>query len=482
MRPFSLYLVIGSGSVAALFISLALPVFLPGWRWQHEPLHSTIEALGGLTAIAMTLVLLHSTKEHTRKKFHVVAGGFLAMGILEVFHALSTPGNGFVLLRNMASLFGGIGCALVWLRPSEKNRISESLMLWLVAGGTLGIGTWILGFPEQLPVLLRQGEFTPTAIAPKSVACMLFLAGAVHFLLDYRRTRQSEDVIFACLALMFGLAEMMFTYSTIWDGSWWFWHWLRLMAYLLVLGYVGHDYLATLSDLKISLAQTKQAEESVRRNEQQLREVLEERERLAEDLHDGAIQSIFSLGLSLERCQRLIPKNPKEAISRIGDVTADLKLVIRDLRSYISGIELEPENDLPLEEAMASLVRTINHSAPFHFRLQVDQAATILLTPEERMHVLYIIKEAMSNTLRHAGAKSGLVSLEIQNEAVRLAVEDDGFGFNPADDEKHGYGLRNMAARSRRLGARLEVLSERGRGTRIIFEIPKKGSHVSTSA
>ncbi|GJL63964.1 MAG: hypothetical protein NPIRA04_26180 [Nitrospirales bacterium] len=480
MRPFSLYLVIGSGSVAALFISLTLPVLLPGWRWQHEPLHSTIEALGGLTAIAMAIVLHHSAKEHARKKFHVVAGGFLAMGLLEVFHALSTPGNGFVLLRNMASLFGGIGFALVWFRSSEDKRKSESLMLWLVAGGTLGFGIWILGFPEQLPILLRQGEFTPTAIAPKSLACMLFLAGAVHFLLDYRRTRRSEDVIFSCLALMFGLAELMFTYSTIWDGPWWFWHGLRLMAYLLVLGYVGHGYLTTLSDLKISLAQTKQAEESVRQSEQQLRDVLEERERLAEDLHDGAIQSMFTLGLSLERCTKLIPKNPKEAMSTIGDVIADLKLVIRDLRSYISGIEPEHENDPPMEEAMTSLVRTMNHSAPFDFRMQIDQAASTLLTPDERTHVLYIIKEAMSNSLQHAQAKSGAVSLHVQNEVVRLEIEDNGLGFDTANDENHGYGLRNMAARSRRLGARFEVLSERGQGTRIIFEIPKKDNHVST--
>ncbi len=479
MRAFSLYLVICGGSLAVLLISLILPILLPGWRWQHEPLHSTIEALGGLTAIAMAIVLLHSTKKHDREKFHAVAGGFLAMGLLEVFHALSTPGDGFVLLRNMASLFGGIGFSLVWLRTAEKRKMSESTMLWLIAGGTLAIGIWILGFAEQLPVLIRQGEFTPTAIAPKSIACMLFLAGAVYFLLDYRSTRQLEDVMFACLALMFGLAELMFTYSTIWDGPWWYWHWLRLMAYFLVMGYVGHGYLNAFSDLQISLVQTLQAEESVRRSEQQLREVLEERERLAEDLHDGAIQSMFTLGLSLERCQRLIPKNPKEAISTIGDVIADLKLVIRDLRNYISGTEAESENFPPLKEAIASLVRTMNHSAPIHFRMHVDQAATTLLTPDERTHVLYVIKEAMSNSLQHAGAKSGSVSLHVQNEIVRVEVKDDGFGFDPADDERHGYGLRNMAARSRRLGARLEVRSERNKGTRIIFEILKKGSHVS---
>lgn len=480
MKPFSLYLIIGSGSVVALLGSLGLPILFPGWRWHYEPLHSTIEAIGGLSAIAMAIVLLYSTKEHARKKFYPVAGGFLTMGLLEVFHALSAPGNGFVLLRSMASLVGGLGFAFVWLSTSEKRKKNDGVMLWLLVVGSFGFGIGTLGFPEQLPVLIRQGEFTPTAIAPKSLACIFFLAGAMHFFLNYRSTRKFEDGMFACLALMFGLAELMFTYSTMWDGPWWFWHWLRLMAYLLVLGYVGQGYLSTLSELQISLAQTKQAEESVRRSEQQLRDVLDERERLAQDLHDGAIQSIFTLGLSLERCQRLIPKNPKEAISKIGDVIADLKVVIRDLRNYISRRESDSEHERPLEEAITSLVRTMNHSAPFNFHVHIDPTAVRQLTHEEATHVLYILQEAMSNSLRHAHATSGTVSLHMQDAVVRLEIEDDGRGFDIALEQSHGYGLRNMAARARRLGARFELMSEKGKGTHIIFDIHKKESYVAT--
>lgn len=484
IKTYPLYLALGASSVAVLVTGLALQVFLPGWRWHHEPLHSTLEALGGLAAMAMAIVLLQRTDAQARRKLYPLAGGFLGMGLLEVFHAMTTPGNGFVLLRSMASLVGGIGFGFVWLRAPERPGSTPKWMPWVIAGGALAFGIWTLATPEQLPALIRQDEFTPTAIAPKSLACMLFLAAAVRFLLDYHRTRSSEDFLFACLALMFGLAELMFTYSTIWDGPWWFWHWLRLMAYLLVLGYVGQGYLKTVSDLQNSLLQTKQAEETVRQSEQRLRQVIEERERLAQDLHDGAIQSIFTLGLSLERCQRLIPRDPKGAVRQISDVIADLKLVIRDLRSYIGGAEPEPENGPPLGEAMASLVRTMNHSAPFPFHIQeVDQAATTLLSPAEATDVLYVLKEAMSNSLRHSRAKSGSVSLLVHNGTVRLEVEDDGFGFDTADVPDPGYGLRNMAARARRLGGRLEVLSERGKGTRVIFEIHKKGGgHVSASA
>lgn len=165
----------------------------------------------------------------------------------------------------------------------------------------------------------------------------------------------------------------------------------------------------------------------------------------------------------------------------MGDVIADLKLVIRDLRNFISGAEPEPENSLPLEEAMASLLRTMNQSAPFHFRMQVDPSVATQLTSTEATDLLYVIKEAMSNSLRHAQATSGSVSLQMHNGIVRLEIEDDGLGFDQADIQVPGNGLQNMAARARRLGARFEVLSRPGKGTCIIFEIHKKGNYVSAS-
>ncbi len=404
------------------------------------------------------------------------------MGLLEVFHAMSIPGNGFVLLRSIASLFGGIGFGLVWLSAaSEKPGSNPWWMPWVIAGGALTCGLWVMGHPEQVPVMIRHGEFTPTAIAPKSLACMFFLLAAGRFFLDHHRSAKPDDLLFACLALLFGLAELMFTYSTIWDGAWWFWHLLRLTAYLLVLGYVGRGYLTTVSDLQHALDQTKQAEETIRRSERQLREVLEERERLAQDLHDGAIQSIFTLGLSLERCQRLIPKDPNQAISKVGDVIADLKLVIRDLRNYISGNEDELEKTLSMEEAIASLVRSINHSSPFLFRMHVDPIATKQLTAAEADDLMYIMKEAMSNSVRHAQATSGSISLQMHKGTFHLEIKDNGLGFDTSNVQDPGNGLGNMAARARRLGARFEVLSIKGKGTCIIIEIHKKGNNVTAS-
>ncbi|WP_447962482.1 sensor histidine kinase [Nitrospira sp. Ecomares 2.1] len=477
MNPFTLYLMIGGGGMAALVMGVFLPGVWPGLRWSHEPLHSTLETVGGLAAISMGIVLLQRTTEHTNQKFYPIAGGFLGMGILEVFHALSIPGNGFVLLRGSASLLGGVGFGLMWLSAKRKHHTTIKWMPWVMTGGALALGLWTIGFPQYVPVMVREGAFTPAAVAPKSFASMLFFAGSLRFFLDYRNSGRSEDFLFASLALMFGLAELMFTYSVIWGSRWWFWHVLRLMVYFLILWYVGRGYLATVSELRTSLVQTKQAEQASRRSEEQLRTVLEDRERMARDLHDGVIQSTFALRLNLERCQRLITQNPKEALAGISDVLMELKFVIQDLRRHINGLEPECLNGQQWVEEMRTLVHTVEKSQNLLLHLQIDQEAADMLTPEEATHLLFVVKESISNSVRHSHATSGTVSLQAREGAVCLEVTDNGLGFDLENTYEGVHGLKNMAARAKRLGAYFQVWSKPHRGTRIVFEITKEGGH-----
>ncbi|MEO8328266.1 MAG: histidine kinase, partial [Nitrospirota bacterium] len=253
-----------------------------------------------------------------------------------------------------------------------------------------------------------------------------------------------------------------------------------LMAYFLVLGYVGRGYLATVSELRTSLIQTKHAEQASRRSEQQLRAVLEDRERMAQDLHDGVIQSTFALRLNLERCQRLIPQHPKEALTGISDVLMELKFVIQDLRRHINGLEPECLNGQQWVEEMRTLVHTVEKSQNLPFHLQIDQEAADLLTPEEATDLLFVVKESISNSVRHAQATSGTVSLQAREKTVCLEVTDNGLGFDLGNTYEGVHGLKNMAARAKRLGAYFQVWSKPHRGTRIVFEISKKGSHART--
>lgn len=475
--PLHLILIgIGTGS---LLMSFALWALWSDWRGQNVPLHSAMSALGALAAIAMATVLFQRRVEENGARFRTLALGFLGMGILEAFHAILPPGNGFILSRNLAGLLGGAGFVLACVPESDRPWTGRQGTVWALVAGSVALGLWTLAFPDHLPEMMRNGEFSPTAVAPKSLASLFFLGAAARFLVEFRRSGRSDEYFLACLALLFGLAELMFTYSRLWDSVWWFWHLLLLAATLWVLGYLGRSYLQTLSGLRVALAQAQRAEDAAHRSEQQLRRALEARERMAQDLHDGVIQSIYAVGLALERAQRLMTRDSKEAVRQLGASIADLKLVIRDLRGYLVGLEAPISNGRELEAALASLVKTLE--GPHHLRvaLEVDPLAADQVTPEQAAHLLYIVQEAMSNSLRHSGASTGALSLRLQDGRVRLELQDHGVGFHPQAVKERGHGLRNMAARAQRLGAQLQVLSEPGHGTRVVLDLPKESVHVS---
>ncbi len=479
-RSISAYVLLGVGAAVSLLAGPVLHGLWPDWRWHHLPLHSTMEALGGLASIGMAGVLFQRPEHQQGGKFQALGSGLLGMGLLAIFHAIAEPGNGFVLLRNMASLVGGIGFAFVWRSDSEQAPSRRAWLPWLTATGTVGFGIWVLTTPAQVPEMIRSEEFTPTAVAPQSLASLLFVTAAWRLLADYTRTDRSEDYLFACLALLFAMAELVFMYSVMWDTRWWFWHTLRLTACLLMLGYLGKSYLHMVADLKNSLVHTKHAEETLRRSERQLKEALDERQRMAEDLHDGAIQSIYAITLGLERCQRQTGVAPQETAGRLGNAVKDLKSVIRDLRGYLVGLEAPIRNGQELEAALDAMVQTMDNPNQTRFRLDTNPAALDQVTAEQASHLVAIAREAMSNSVRHAGAQAGKVSLELRDGHVRLVVEDDGTGFEPSARQLTGHGLKNMEARARKIGGSLSVLSEPGRGTRIICDLPREPIHAST--
>ena len=477
VRSLPLPAAIGTSAGLALAIALIVHGTLPDWRWYQPLFHSVIEALGGLCAIVLALVLFKKDNDPPDVNSLPLAIGFLSMGVLEEFHAVSESGNAFIALRGLASLSGALGFALAWLPSSQRGVPRVGWLPWAGFGTAVGLGAFVLTCPDCVPDMIRNGEFAPAAIVPTTVASLLFLLSAVRFWRGYRRANTSEAYLFACLALVFGLAECMFTFSSLWDVRWWFWHLLRLLGYSLVLVFMVNGYQRMLVDLRLSLAQTRKAEESARGSQLHLRQVLEDREGMAQDLHDGIIQSLFALTLNLERCQRLARTQADEAIEQLGLAVASVKTVIRDLRGFIGGLRPEIADGCGLAEALATQVKSIQAVSDLKVSMRLDPAAAQLLAPEQAMHVLNIAREALSNALRHAKAHTVSLVLEREPTGVRLMVEDDGIGIQ-AGAPQEGEGLKNMAARAARLHANMHVSSEPGRGTRITCELPMETVHV----
>lgn len=193
-----------------------------------------------------------------------------------------------------------------------------------------------------------------------------------------------------------------------------------------------------------------------------------ERNRIARDLHDGAIQIVYTAGLLVESAHQLTPPE-SAAASRLEKAMAVLNDAIAALRRNLG--ELRParaKESLP--EALEQLAADPRFRSMIDVRLEIDMPRTASMAPARIDHVLAVVAEALSNVVRHARARHVLIAVTHQDGRLQLVVEDDGSGAGP--EPVAGYGLRNMRDRARLLGGRLEVTSAAGKGTRVQLDIP----------
>jgi len=261
-----LYLVLFVITIGSILICVALHDLWRDWRLVNEPLHSTMEALGALAAIFMAILLFERKQEEYNGKLLFLAIGFLSMGLLGVFHALISLGRGFVLLYSMSNLVGGLCFALIWLpwHLLDRDGAWKRWLPWIVVIGSLFFLIWTLIARETLPVMVRDGKFTGTAVWINLLAGVFFLAAAGRLLLDFHHSKKMEFYLLGCMAVLLGTTGLMFRYSSIWGSSWWFWHLMRLITFLLVPVYLSYEYRQKVSDLRVTLAERKQAEEALR--------------------------------------------------------------------------------------------------------------------------------------------------------------------------------------------------------------------------
>jgi signal transduction histidine kinase len=197
--------------------------------------------------------------------------------------------------------------------------------------------------------------------------------------------------------------------------------------------------------------------------------VLEDRERIAQELHDGVIQSLFAVGMGLQAAGA-VADDAETVRGRLDTAVGDVDRVIRDLRNYIFGLGADLA-DRELSRALHDLVNELRPGTDIAIRLQVDPEAAAVLS-SRATDVVQFAREAMSNAVRHSGAASLSLVLTRGDGSCVLELEDDGKGFDLEAAQGRGRGLSNLRARAQTLGADLDLDSEPGRGTRVRLRLP----------
>lgn len=202
--------------------------------------------------------------------------------------------------------------------------------------------------------------------------------------------------------------------------------------------------------------------------------VIEERERIGADLHDGVIQRIYGVNLSLDEVPELVATRPDEAAARVEQAIDALNATIGEIREFIF-ILRAPGTETGLAPSLHALAAEVRLQTGLQVNVAIEDVPPIA---EERIReVLSIVREALSNAARHAAATHAELSVRREVGRIRVEIADDGIGFEVEASRAEGHhGLVNMVRRADRLGGTLEVLSRPQAGTRIMLTLPTERS------
>ncbi|MCS7178510.1 MAG: histidine kinase [Anaerolineae bacterium] len=200
-----------------------------------------------------------------------------------------------------------------------------------------------------------------------------------------------------------------------------------------------------------------------------------ERQILARQMHDGPAQALTNLVLQAEICERLFSVDPERARAELANLKSAVVATFQRVRSFIANLRPMMLDDLGL---VPTLRRHVEDLAEGGFRVQLS------ITGRERRFASYkevtifrVIQELLINAREISYATRAQVSVDIGEDRVRVSVEDDGSGFEPAELGKGGavaekMGLETLRERVEMLGGRFQIESSPGRGTRAMFELP----------
>jgi signal transduction histidine kinase len=204
-----------------------------------------------------------------------------------------------------------------------------------------------------------------------------------------------------------------------------------------------------------------------------------ERNRIAREMHDGVVQSLFSVSLGIEVCKKLVQRDPVQVVARLEDLQSHLNSSMGELRRLVYDLRSMRLKQLGLQRAIEYWIREVSSSdgGP---RGQLTVEGALPAMSQQLESCLYrVAKESVSNVIKHAEAQRFAVRLSGGEDCVALVVEDDGCGFDVeaamSADRPSGVGLRSIKERVGREGGLLAINSALNHGTVISVEFSGLG-------
>ncbi|PRO64909.1 sensor histidine kinase [Alkalicoccus urumqiensis] len=231
-----------------------------------------------------------------------------------------------------------------------------------------------------------------------------------------------------------------------------------------------HQKIALLQERMDRLTQRARqlASEKAEEREKSLQEVvIQERTRLARELHDSVSQQLFAASMMIAAVNESRP-GPElaEKLHMIEKMINQSQLEMRALLLHLRPAALKNKT---LRQGVEELLQDLSQKVPLHITSSIEEVA---VDKGAEDHLFRIIQEAVSNCLRHAEAQELEVLLGVRDQKAVLQITDNGRGFTVGEDTFGSYGIHTMKERAEEVGGRMKVISVPGEGTRIDVQIP----------
>jgi signal transduction histidine kinase len=370
---------------------------------------------------------------------------------------------------------GLFGLAAIWVSSmasleTDTQRVWVSLIL-------LGIAVLfvIQEYPERVPV----GNLTRNILMTALAASLFFFKSGWNFfpivffilspqvMIDFPlKTGVVWLIVYTAVTAFFmiaasGLAGLLDL--------------LPYTAGYVFFGFFGWTMVQAQKDRQRSeqlLADLQEAHEKLRRYTEQVEElaVAEERNRIAREMHDTLGHRLTVAAVQLDGAARLVHTNPQKTEIIIRTVHEQVKEGLAELRRTVAMMRAPVDEDLPLPQALTRLTAGLKDATGLNLKLEVDKNLSEL--PSAYRHALFrAAQEGLTNIERHASASEASIRLFQESGRVRLVIEDNGVGVDPAKNST-GFGLTGMRERAGLLNGAFTIQPHEGGGTRLTFSLP----------
>jgi two-component system nitrate/nitrite sensor histidine kinase NarX len=203
---------------------------------------------------------------------------------------------------------------------------------------------------------------------------------------------------------------------------------------------------------------------------------VQERERIAREIHDGAAQGVAFLHLRLKTLEgRMARGGVPPSLAELADMRAVSKRTYADVRQSIFGLRSGAPRGAGLIPVLAKYLREFSRESGIHVEVQDGNPRATDFSPEVEVQLVRVIQEALNNVRKHARAQRAWVRFAVEEDMGCVTVEDDGIGFRLESVRgRHGrrFGLQTMRERTEAVGGRLEIVSNPRRGSRVVVRVP----------